>query len=93
MHSYTSLLFNGRKPQKLTGELIIQTTGQKGISLKLLVSELVEMNGREVAIGLYEVDKNIYCDFISITATNGKCLLSVRESNEGYARELFSGEL
>tara|TARA_R110002050_G_scaffold237585_1_gene373622 strand:- start:49132 stop:49614 length:483 start_codon:yes stop_codon:yes gene_type:complete len=53
----TSLLFKGRAPQKLTGNLVLQTAGQKGISLKPLISELVKMNGRDVAIGLYEIDK------------------------------------
>tara|TARA_R110000823_G_scaffold315665_1_gene449290 strand:- start:5062 stop:5553 length:492 start_codon:yes stop_codon:yes gene_type:complete len=52
-----SVLFKGEKPKKLTGNLVIQTTNTKGISLKPLMTELIKMNGRDVAIGLYEIDK------------------------------------
>lgn len=53
-----SLLFKRGVPQKLSENLIIQTSGQKGISLEPIVSELVEMNNRKVAIGLYKLDES-----------------------------------
>ncbi|MCM4172462.1 hypothetical protein DHD32_13290 [Arenibacter sp. TNZ] len=56
----TSVLFKGKPPKNLRGNLIIQTTNSKGISLKPVMSELIEMNGRDVAIGLYEIDETSY---------------------------------
>ncbi|MCM4162149.1 MULTISPECIES: hypothetical protein [unclassified Arenibacter] len=61
----TSILFKGKAPQKLTGKLVIQTAGQKGISLEPLVSELIKMNGRDVAIGLYEIDKSSLLELLN----------------------------
>lgn len=58
-----SVLFKKMKPTELNGNLIIQTTNTKGIELKPLVSELIKMNGRDVAIGLYEIDKKYFEEF------------------------------
>lgn len=52
-----SVLFKAKSPTNLSGNLIIQTANSKGISLNLVMSELIEMNGRDVAIGLYEIDE------------------------------------
>jgi hypothetical protein len=53
-----SVLFKGTSPQKLTNNAILQTSNIKGISLNPLLSELIVMNGRDVAIGLYEITEN-----------------------------------
>jgi len=53
-----SVLFKTISPKNIVGSLTIQTTGQKGIELKLVKSEQVEMNGRNLSIGLYEIDKS-----------------------------------
>lgn len=53
-----SVLFKAISPKKIIGNLTIQTMGQKGIELKLVKSEQVEMNGRNLSIGLYEIDKS-----------------------------------
>jgi hypothetical protein len=55
-----SVLFVAMQPKKLTENLIIQSTNKKGISLKPLMSELITMNGRKLAMGLYAIDKADY---------------------------------
>ena len=55
-----SVLFKSISPKKLTETLIIQSTNKKGISLKPLMSKLITMNGRELAMGLYEIEKADY---------------------------------
>ncbi len=50
-----SVLFKKGTPQELAGLAIIQTNSNEGISLPIEVSELVEMNGRDLAIGLYKL--------------------------------------
>ena len=55
-----SVLFKTLIPKELTGNTIIQTTNSKGISLALSVSELIVMNSRNVAIGLYKIEQNDY---------------------------------
>lgn len=52
-----SVLFKTIAPKKIKGKLTIQTTGKRGIELKLVKSEQVDMNGRKLAVGLYEIDK------------------------------------
>ena len=52
----SSILFKGKMPEELTGNLIIKTINDKEISLKPLMSDLLEMNEQDVAIGLYEID-------------------------------------
>jgi len=52
-----SVLFKTIPPKSIKGKLTIQTTGKRGIELKLVKSEQVDMNGRKLAIGLYEIDK------------------------------------
>lgn len=55
-----SVLFKTLPPKNIKGKLTIQTTGKRGIELKLVKSEQVDMNGRKVAIGLYEIDKSSF---------------------------------
>jgi hypothetical protein len=52
-----SVLFKTIAPKNIKGKLTIQTTGKRGIELKLVKSEQVDMNGRKLAVGLYEIDK------------------------------------
>ncbi|WP_047246924.1 hypothetical protein [Maribacter thermophilus] len=51
-----SVLFLGKKPNSLNGNAIIQTSGERGISLEPIIFDLVEMNGRDVAVGLYKIE-------------------------------------
>lgn len=51
-----SVLFKGKEVRELEGDAIIHTSGERGISLKPVVFDLVEMNGKDVAIGLYEIE-------------------------------------
>lgn len=53
-----SVLFIGIKPMDLVGDLIIQTTSQKSIVLKLLSSNKIKMNGRDLTIALFDLDKS-----------------------------------
>lgn len=48
-----TVLFKGITPKELDGNLIIQTTGNKGISLKPVMHKLINMNGRNVASSMY----------------------------------------
>lgn len=50
-----SILFKTLVPKDLTGILTVQTIGNKGLELKLLRSEQIEMNGRKLVMGLYEI--------------------------------------
>jgi len=50
-----SVLFKKGTPQELIGFATIQTSSSDGISLPIEVSQLVEMNGRDVSIGLYKL--------------------------------------
>lgn len=52
-----TILFKTLPNKPLNGDLTIQTSNNDGITLKLIKSEEVEMNGKKVAIGLYEIDK------------------------------------
>lgn len=52
-----SVLFKTIPPKNIKSKLTIQTTGKRGIELKLVKSEQVDMNGRKLAVGLYEIDK------------------------------------
>ncbi len=52
-----SVLFKTMTPKDISGKLTIQTTGKRGLELKLLKSEQIEMNGRKLVLGLYEIDK------------------------------------
>ncbi len=51
-----TVLFKKIAPSNVYGELLIQTSDERGIRLPLSVSEQVVMKGREVSIALYEVD-------------------------------------
>lgn len=52
-----TVLFNKMAPKDISGKLTIQTTGVRGLELKLLKSEQMEMNSRKLVLGLYEIDK------------------------------------
>lgn len=52
-----SVLFKAMLSDNITGNLTIQTTGKKAVELKLVKNEQVEMNGKTLSIGLYEIDK------------------------------------
>ncbi|WP_445453150.1 hypothetical protein [Flavobacterium sp. 25HG05S-40] len=52
-----SVLFKTIPAKDIKGKLTIQTQGKKGLVLKLVKSEQVEMNGRKLATALYEIDK------------------------------------
>lgn len=48
-----TVLFKTNPPTELNGNLIIQTTGNNGISLKPVMHKLINMNGRNVASSIY----------------------------------------
>lgn len=48
-----TVLFKANTPTELNGNLIIQTTGNEGISLKPVMHKLINMNGRNVATSMY----------------------------------------
>ncbi len=52
-----SVLFKTIQAKDINGKLTIQTEGKKGLELKLVKSEQLEMNGRKLATALYEIDK------------------------------------
>ena len=51
-----SVLFKTLRANDIKGKLTIQTEGKKGLELKLVKSEQIEMNGRKLATVLYEID-------------------------------------
>jgi hypothetical protein len=48
-----TVLFKKNTPTVLDGNLVIQTIGNNGISLKPLMHKLINMNGRNVASSMY----------------------------------------
>ena len=52
-----SVLFKTLQAKDIKGKLTIQTEGKKGLVLKLIKSEQLEMNGKKLATALYEIDK------------------------------------
>lgn len=73
-----SVLFKNMKPQELNEDAILQTTNVKGIRLTPLVTERVTMNGREVAIGLYEIKQS---DFNELKLHNLKSIFFYLDGN------------
>lgn len=61
-----SILFKTLVPKDLTGILTIQTAGNKGLELKLLRSEQIEMNGRKLVMGLYEIGGSTFAQLKKI---------------------------
>ena len=55
-----SVLFKTIKPQNLTGDLIIHTTSDSGIRLKPVITDLIKMHGRDVALGLFLITQRDY---------------------------------
>lgn len=91
-----SVLFKGTAPKKLTDNAIIQTVNSKGISLKPLLSELIVMNGRDVAIGLYEITDKDFKELINYNlkslfiSLNGKIIGSTVTENSGILKAQLS---
>jgi len=90
-----TILFKSLPNKPLNGELIIQTTNNIGITLKLIKSEEVEMNGKKVAIGLYEIDKKSIVELkkyslksIYFSIDNKKYGQSISKNNNIYINEL-----
>lgn len=73
-----SVLFKSMHPLKLNGDAVLQTSNIKGIRLTPLLSDRVTMNGREVAIGLYEITQN---DFNELKLYNLKSVFFYLEGN------------
>jgi len=55
-----SVLFKTLKPQNFTGDLFIHTTSDSGIKLAPVITDLMKMNGREVALGLFLITERDY---------------------------------
>lgn len=51
-----TVLFKGINPLDVTGDLTIQTTSQKSIVLKLINSNQIKMNGRDLTVALFDLD-------------------------------------
>ncbi|WP_396143646.1 hypothetical protein [Flavobacterium sp.] len=90
-----TILFKSLPNKPLNGELIIQTTNKIGITLKLIKSEEVEMNGKKVAIGLYEIDNKSIVELkkyplksIYFSIDNKKYGQSISKNNNIYINEL-----
>lgn len=56
----TVVLFKNKSYSNLSGDLIVQTTSTKGLSLKQAISNRVEMNGNIVNISMYEITEDDY---------------------------------
>jgi hypothetical protein len=48
-----TVLFKSESPTELSGNLLVQTTGTKGLSLEPVFHKLINMNGRQVASSMY----------------------------------------
>lgn len=57
-----SVLFKTIPAKNIKGKLTIQTEGKKGLVLKLVKSEQIEMNGRKLTTALYEIDKGSFVE-------------------------------
>lgn len=55
-----SVLFKSMNPKKLSGNAIIQINGNEGIKLPLVLTDLIKMNGRDLALGLFLIDERSY---------------------------------
>lgn len=53
-----SVLFMGINPIDVTSDLTIQTSSQKSIVLKLINSNKIKMNGRELTVALFDLDNS-----------------------------------
>ena len=54
------VLFKEMSPKDLTGDAVLQTTNVEGIRLKPILSKMIQMNGRDVAIGQYKIDQRTF---------------------------------
>jgi len=52
-----TVLFKSTNPKELKGNLLIQTTGNKGISLKPVMHKLININGKNVASSMFLLSK------------------------------------
>lgn len=50
-----TVIFKSDKPTELDGNLMIQTTGINGISLKPIFHKLININGRNVASSMFQL--------------------------------------
>lgn len=73
-----SVLFKSMQPKKLTKNAVIQTTNIKGIDLVQLMTETIVMNGRDVSIGLYKIEK---ADFEQLKKYSLKSVFFYLEGN------------
>lgn len=55
-----SVVFKTKTPKKLTGNAILQTASDKGITLTPVISQLMKMNGRDVTLGLFLITQRDY---------------------------------
>ncbi|WP_367756109.1 hypothetical protein [Flavobacterium sp. WC2430] len=53
-----SVLFKEINPMDVKGDLTIQTTSQKSIVLKLINSNKIKMNGRDLTLALFDLDSS-----------------------------------
>ena len=53
-----TVLFKQQSPTELSGNLLIQTTGDKGLSLLPVWHKMINMNGRNVATSMYLLTNN-----------------------------------
>ncbi|WP_281227598.1 hypothetical protein [Flavobacterium aquiphilum] len=89
-----SVLFKNAVAEELNGNLLIQTTGKNGISLKPAYNRLVTMNGREVALSMYylterEINelKSNSIKLISFTISNEIIALNLTENKDVFIKE------
>jgi hypothetical protein len=90
-----TILFKSLPRKKLEGDLTIQTSGNKGLILKIIKSEEVDMNGRKVSIALYEIDKKSLIEIKKYSIKNiffniGKKMYgeSISTNNNIYINEI-----
>lgn len=56
-----AVLFKTLNQMDISGDLLLQlNNSSEGISLKRVVSDKIQMNGRNVSIAMYEIDKRSY---------------------------------
>jgi hypothetical protein len=79
-----TVLFKTSIPKELKGNLLIQTTGNNGISLKPVMNKLINMNGRDIATSMYSLTNRD----IGELSVNPIKMLSFNVNNEIIALHL-----
>lgn len=89
-----TILFKQQKPTELTGELLIQTTGTKGLILPPVWHKLINMNGQNVASSMYLLTnrdinelKIRLIKLINFTAYNQPIGLNLTKNNDILMKE------